>query len=157
LRFAPERGQLYKPTTKEQQQTEAKVDSCYPVALEKGHPTFRQRVMRRTAPAVQIFIQTTIYYTSTENTVLSRGENAVGRWAVVGIALVTQIFLGFLGSSVKAGLERPKKSFNALQNEISGRGPCFYERRNGAEYLWKSRTPNCQRSMSRVHGVMMCV
>jgi hypothetical protein len=114
-------------------------------------------VMRRTAPAVQIFIQTTIYYTSTENTVLSGGENAVGRWAVVGIALVTQIFLGFLGSSVKAGLERPKKSFNAVQNEISGRGPCFYERRNGAGFLWKSRTPNCQRSMSRVHGVMMCV
>jgi hypothetical protein len=96
LRFAPERGQLYRLTTKEQQQTEAKVDSCYPVALEKGHPTFRLRVMHRTAPSVQIFIQTTIYYTSTENMVLSGGENPVGRKAMVGIALVTQIFLVFL-------------------------------------------------------------
>src|SRR5450631_2882953 len=140
MRFAPERGQLYRLTTKEQQQTEAKVDSCYPVALEKGHPTFRLRAMHRTAPSVQIFNQTTNYYRSTDNTVLSGGENPVEQLAVVGIAWVTQIFPVFRGKSAKSALEQANEVLREFQNEISG--PKFvnvrYESRSGTEYLWKS-------------------
>src|SRR5450432_3583803 len=121
MRFAPERDQLHRPTTKEQQQTEAKVDSCYPVALEKGHPTFRLRVMHRTAPSVQIFHQTTNYYRSTDNTVLRGGENPVERCAVVGIAWITQIFPVFREKSTKSGFGTSQEATYGVQNEISGR------------------------------------
>jgi hypothetical protein len=76
-------------------QTEAKVDSCYPVALEKGHPTSRMRPLHRTASSVQIFIQTTIYYIPTENTVLSLRTPSVHLLLVVGIARTAHFFLIF--------------------------------------------------------------
>ena len=76
-------------------QTEAKVDSCYPVALEEGHPTSRMRLLHRTASTVQIFIQTTIYYIPTENTVLSLRTPSVHLLWVVGIARTAHFFLIF--------------------------------------------------------------
>jgi hypothetical protein len=97
LRFAPERGQLYRKYYQGKQQAEAKVDSCYPVALEKGHPTFYLRPLHRTAPAVQISIQTTNYYMRAENTVLIPTPSLLAQCSVVVIAWGAQIFLFLRG------------------------------------------------------------
>jgi hypothetical protein len=96
---------FYRSTAKEKQPAEAKVDSCYPVALEKGHPTFHKRAQHRTASAVQISIQTTIYYNQTENTGLTGLKYAMHSHWEVGISLTTQFFLHFLRWSTKSGEE----------------------------------------------------
>jgi hypothetical protein len=80
---------------KEKQQIEAKVDSCYPVGLEKGHPTFVLRPLHRTSSAVQICRQTTNYYMDTENKELTSMSVKCWRGAPVGISRVKQIFLIF--------------------------------------------------------------
>jgi hypothetical protein len=73
-------------------QTEAKVDSCYPVALEEGHPTFHLRPLHRTTSAVQIFIQTGNYYRFAQNTALTFGDTFLHTYGPVGIALDAHIF-----------------------------------------------------------------
>jgi hypothetical protein len=81
--------------SKEKQQIEAKVDSCYPVGLEKGHPTFVLRPLHRTSSAVQILRQTQNYYRPTDNTELTVICWKPPRGATVGISRLKQIFLIF--------------------------------------------------------------
>ena len=87
---------------KEKQQIEAKVDSCYPVGLEKGHPTFVLRPLHRTSSAVQILRQTENNYRPTDNTELTLICVKRPGEATVGISRLKQNFdsLGIRGGSL---------------------------------------------------------
>src|ERR1700730_4162793 len=96
--FAPERGQLYKLTAKELTAKESskqkpRLTVVIPSPLKKGTRRSICDHCTELAQPMQIFIQTTIYYIPTENTVLSLSTLSNLFRTMVGIARTTQFFL----------------------------------------------------------------